>query len=336
MVINRFLRDESYLSHEKTNCLKGLSALFILLHHLYQYSNLFRDSILGMILQNMGEWFVSVFFFLSGYGLMVQYLKKGNEYVKKLPRNRILPLYIICIVMIFIYCILYFITKNEISIELLIKSFTFGGTIIKNGWYLQTILIMYIFFYLTFRFCKSEKLKWISMFTCGIIYCLCCSKLKLSTTWYTSSMVFLIGIMWAFKKEDIHRFLDNKKRYIMYFIVSFLAFGLFWVLWYKPIFPFALTVIFKMISNILFILVLLNIIMTVDIRNKVLKKIGDISFEIYTSQGVFLLLYHSEMIYIHNPWLYVLFTFVSTIIFAYILHPIFSIINKFCKGENKK
>ena len=169
-----------------------------------------------------------------------------------------------------------------------------------------------------------------------LLYCLCCMVLNLSTTWYTSSALFFIGILWAMKKDNIHKFLDNKKRHSIYFIILLLMFILFFVLNNKLILPLNLNVICKIIGNILFVLLLLNLIMTININNKVLKKIGEISFEIYVSQGIFLLLYHSQIIYIHNAWIYIIVTVVSTIIFACIIQPVFSNINRICKGENRK
>lgn len=54
---------QDYLSKNNSDCIKGLFALCVLLHHIYQGSGLFRGSILGMGLQALGYLSVAMFFF---------------------------------------------------------------------------------------------------------------------------------------------------------------------------------------------------------------------------------------------------------------------------------
>ena len=64
-----------YLGVESTTGLKGFLALGIVFHHLSQWVTT------GMEFSNfgyMGTYIVSVFFFLSGYGLYVQNERKEN------------------------------------------------------------------------------------------------------------------------------------------------------------------------------------------------------------------------------------------------------------------
>ena len=53
-----------YLSKSNTNALKGSFAIFVLCHHLYQYSGLITNTILVTIFQAMGYLSVGMFFFL--------------------------------------------------------------------------------------------------------------------------------------------------------------------------------------------------------------------------------------------------------------------------------
>lgn len=324
-----------YLSYENTKCLKGISALFIILHHLYQNSLILKNTIFGSVFQEMGEWFVSIFFFCSGYGLMVSYNKKGKDYINKFIKNRILPFYIIYILLIIAYTVLYIVMgeTKEISLNIIMKSFIFGGSIVRYGWYLQAILFFYWIFYLIFRFSRNDKERIVGLIVGYITYCILCNLLNLTITWYISSISFLLGTLWCKYKSNIDLFLSNKKRIYISLIIYVILFVIIFIL-EKIILSENLFILIHMIANVMFVLIILNILkIGFNIKNVLTEKIGNISFEIYVLQGIFILLYHSSVIFINNPWKYVIVTFISTIIFAYTLHPLFNKINMHFKNK---
>lgn len=120
--INRGYTD--YLSLPSTNCIKGIFALFVMVHHLYQYSGLFHNTYLGGILQGLGYVSVAMFFFLSGYGLHISRRTKGIAYVKSIPRNRMFPLYVQCVFLIVAYALLYLVIGKELTPVLILQSLT--------------------------------------------------------------------------------------------------------------------------------------------------------------------------------------------------------------------
>ncbi len=68
-----------YFSREKTECLKGWLAIGVLAHHLFQRTDLIpANSLLGFLFGSLGIYCVSMFFFISGYGLMASYSKNGG------------------------------------------------------------------------------------------------------------------------------------------------------------------------------------------------------------------------------------------------------------------
>ena len=81
------------LSLEKSNTIKAIMCILILFHHLYQYTLFTDNPIFGGILQNLGFWSVSIFFFLSGYGLAYSH-KNKKDYIDKFLKAKLLPLYI--------------------------------------------------------------------------------------------------------------------------------------------------------------------------------------------------------------------------------------------------
>jgi peptidoglycan/LPS O-acetylase OafA/YrhL len=78
----------------RTNMLRGVLALLIILHHLSSH----LDIPALYYFHDMGSSVVSMFFFISGYGLIKSYKYKGELYLDGFLTKRlrkILPLYII-------------------------------------------------------------------------------------------------------------------------------------------------------------------------------------------------------------------------------------------------
>ena len=138
------------------DCLKGVLAFVVLFHHLSQNTNIVTNGGLSFFLQNMGPWAVGVYLFISGYGLLYSYMNK-KDYVLIFPRNRLLPFYLIIVSLFVVYLALYSFLEIPISKSQIFHTLTFDGTIIEGGWYLQTILFLYIVFGIVFRLFSSKK-----------------------------------------------------------------------------------------------------------------------------------------------------------------------------------
>lgn len=80
-----------YLSKEQTDCLKGLFAILVLVHHLYQHSGLISNLYLGVLFNSLGYFAVAIFLFLSGFDLEISYKKNGQEYLRGFVRSKIIP-----------------------------------------------------------------------------------------------------------------------------------------------------------------------------------------------------------------------------------------------------
>ena len=67
-----------YFNRNRTESLKGFLALAVLFHHLYQKTQIVEHStFFGFFLQSLGYYCVSIFFFISGYGLLMSFNRGG-------------------------------------------------------------------------------------------------------------------------------------------------------------------------------------------------------------------------------------------------------------------
>lgn len=91
---------------QQTDSLKGIFAIMVVLSHLFSRCGLGANIGLGPIYTALEYWGVSVFLFISGYGLMSRYIQIRGEYFLGFTRNRILPIYMLNVLLIAIYLLL--------------------------------------------------------------------------------------------------------------------------------------------------------------------------------------------------------------------------------------
>lgn len=71
--------NSDYFCRETTERLKGWLSIGVLAHHLYQRTGLVpSDSLFGFFFSSLGGYCVSMFFFISGYGLMASFSRIGG------------------------------------------------------------------------------------------------------------------------------------------------------------------------------------------------------------------------------------------------------------------
>lgn len=320
---------EGYLSKQNTDALKGIFAICVVSHHLSQTVHIWDFSFVASVFQFMGYLSVAVFFFFSGYGLALSYDKK-TEYINEFPKNRILDFYIKYCVLVICYLIYYAILAREVSGVRILKSLTFGETVIAYGWYFQTILILYILFYFTFKLCKRRELQ---LITFGIILFMFCSILYLlgfSTTIIECVFCMLFGMIWCRNKDKIDSVIFKGKTKFMWLAINFLAFSITLIVWNVLEIHIVITLLAKLMSAIFFVTTVLLVTNFVSVTNKLTNCLGKYYFEIYAFHGMFINLYQN-IIKVKNDYVLILLVVVSTLAFSSAIHPIFKMSSKIIK-----
>lgn len=327
------------ISKKQSNVIKGTFAICVLIHHLYQYTTSFPTNIIGVALENLGYLSVSVFLFLSGYGLMVSRRDNSAQYMKKFVRNRILPFYCQIVIMIILYRLLFLLISQPIELKKVLTSFVFGEGIIISGWYLYCALYLYILFFVTFRFFK-RPLSQVLCFSAGVvIYYVICWAAELSNVWYRCVFAFVFGIIYAVISSRV------KVISVWKAVLAAVIFGIGFsvsILVMSIVEPNSLgMVLARMISAVMFplLVVFLKPIITV-----VLKPLGwfqRISFEMYVSQGIFLVavkkLFPLLLKILSSGWqivvAYIVLVFIATVAFSVLLNKLFLLITRLIKKK---
>ena len=317
-----------YLNKDNTDCLKGMFSLAVILCHIRGQLDCFNDTIMGQLLTVMGYLSVAVFFFLSGYGLNYSYKKKGIEYINQFPIRRIAPFYFMCIFSVIIYAVYYVLIKGVlVSVKSFVMFLLFGGTIIINGWYLQTILLFYILFWCVFKNVKNQKWRIVFITLGAAMYCATCIVLKYDLYWYDAVFAYPLGMIWCDYKSDIDTYLKNNKCYFITICLIFIIFSITLLLGNLLMFNYMM-VICKWISAIAFVLLIIMLIKKVRIDYKITRWLGKYFFEIYMIHGMFLYIF-KENVKLENELIYSMAVIASSILCAHLLNPIYQVIKKF-------
>lgn len=318
-----------YLDTTNTNYLRGFFALFIIFHHISQrisQSEIFDNFLF------VGEYAVAFFFFLSAYSLVSQY-KKQENYMSNFLQKRLTKLFIPYILFSGLYFLFwYFIYDKYHTKEELLSIITDHESIIISGWFLQGIIVMYITFYLSFRFVKSIKVAACLNLLLVVLIISIMMYLEIGYWEYNSLLAFPFGIFWGIYKEKIDKLMQDKYKILLIIFTILLYVGhnyidflmAFEIKDYVYNYGFLAN-----IKNIIFVIFFILLALKLDFRNKFFNFLGNISLELYLIHGMFI--YYLPDILggdKKDDFVYASLVIILSIISAYILNKIITRIQK--------
>lgn len=298
---NRVSTKEAVLDKDDTYKIKGILILGVILHHMTSYTN--TPVLYNQIFSDIGYCLVAVFFMLSGYGMTCSINKKGKEsYLKHFIQNKVLKWFLPYMVIVAIYFVIYIfvlqLDADGIKRLILIQ----GNCITPFSWYLYSLIIFYLIFWISYKITDGIKAE--VLITLGtMLYIVVCVKLYLLSYWYVSSFCFVLGVIWANHEGTINRYLKKTRWTLLALTVLAITLG---YVRNTYITNGHLMDVIKMMIAILFTMVVVLITFRINLPGKYLKKIGELSFEIYMLHGA--VIYILKALEINN---YILFTLLS-------------------------
>lgn len=290
----------------KTTSIRGLMAILIVFHHLS------LQGIAGLnVFHSWGAPVVSIFFFISGYGLFKNFSIKGRQYLSGFLEHRIfINLLLPFIIALVIYCSLNWKSIPRID-DALIGLIFQGYTILPHSWYVFAILILYFIFYITAKFLK-ERFFILGIVLFCIFYIIWCLGFEYDRCWYISILAFPFGIIIGKYENVIYNFWNRK---ICYYItvplcLAFIAF----LVYMKNEYAYMIVYLF-----IPFIFMCLFVRAKVEklCKLKFIAFISGISYEIYLCQGISMELLRGDKFYVKYDLVYILLTFLLTFAISY-------------------
>lgn len=338
---------EDFLSLKVSKGIQGFCAIAIICHHFSQYLIYNYDGAGSLnIFENIGVWFVGIFFFCSGYGIIKSYRTKENYlhgFLKKRLPVILVPFYVITIIFTIIsissgknfYNMDNVLTLGIISPLTVILSLIGIMLVNSHAWYIVAITVFYLAFYFCFKKSKNDKNALIHMGIFSVIYILVCIVLGhgflwfQGEWWYNSSFLFFIGMLVAYNEEKITAYAKEKYKILLPIsligtVITILLdiFILHAVSYYSSIVGCFVCLAFQLPSIIFFVMFVLLVSMKIKFNNPALDFLGKIALEVYLIHNLFLAGFRSNCIFIENDILYLAAIYASTILAACILHVI--------------
>lgn len=153
-------RNYDLMSKEDTLAFKGILSTIVILHHISQVEN---NLPIIHYFANFGMYAVGVFFFISAYGITKQLKLSREKYLSGFLKKRIFKLLLPISIVTIIYIVLNILVFHKsYTINSIINVYKSGSSIINNGWYLNSILVIYLIFYFSFKFFKNIKISYLS------------------------------------------------------------------------------------------------------------------------------------------------------------------------------
>lgn len=297
------------LSKDTTLYLKGIFSLLIITCHMASNTEISFFS----YFKPWGAPIVSLFFFISGYGLMSSYLSKGQRYLDGFLKKRVWKILLPYLIITFLYIALNAVDKERFSWTILSDFIVKGIPPLPYSWFVISIIVLYLFFYWSFsprRLVVSQKLFLCLLLSC--LYILIAILIGYDRCWWVSTLGFVTGLFYRYYELYLVRIFRSKIYRLLFMPICSLA---IYLLSGSPV-EFVLSVAYVLIPSL--VIVLINYLKFR--KNLLLSFFGDISYEIYLCQGVCFVLLRGHTIYIASDYVYAFMVYFVTVFLAYSLH----------------
>lgn len=323
---------EDYLKPDATLPIKGFFVVLVFFRHSREYVTL-SVSILNLLFLYIdhysGQLIVAAFLFYSGYGIYESIKTKGTQYIKSFPRKRLFRTWIR-----FAVCVSFFLVFNLAAnivypVKTILLSYTGWESIGNSNWYMCVVFILYIVTYISFRFISDKKsLLALLIFTfLSILIIAILFVWGPGHWWYNTILCWVIGMWYSRYKEKIDSIVQkNNITYWLTFLSSILCFS---ALYYLLLNCFGS--ILMILAAPVLVLIIIILSMKVQFKSTLLAFLGKHVFSIYILQRLALSLLRDL---IPNNAIYLLSSFLLTILFAYSFDTLFKLFeDKLCKTK---
>lgn len=241
-----------------------------------------------LLFNNTGFLCVSMFFFLSGYGVYESAKRKDNYF------NHFFSKKIITILVPYWLVNIFYVIAECVSVG----KFDFGKICLsfiwpvynRAAWYVFSVLIVYCFMYLAIHLLKLKGHSLYAGMACMLAcYTVFFYVLNIGSWWYVSTLAVLFGMIFSDYREMILKQIHTRD-ILVFFLALYVG-----MLWLGEFIPYSLKIMVKMLLSIVFPCMICVLMKNRRIETKWLNLFGQCSYEIYLVQGLLVQ-------YLKLPW----------------------------------
>ena len=321
----------NFLEKNSSNVIKGLFILLIVFSHIlntFPYNG-FLASPLSFFRLILGQLIVSMFFFISGYGIIYSVKKDGNSYAKSIVTNRFIRILLYTTVSLIPFFIYSACLGKEHSVQDYYLAFIGLSSFGNSAWFLFAILVCYFACSIVFLFNYKRIIVPTALIGLSIIaYILIMFFIgKPNYTWNTI-ICFPFGMFACLFNEKINSFLSKKKPipYILMAVSVVAVFGLQYAANSKfaTYFPEMAVMWFV---NLFFCLFFVSLTKVFTLKSPVLDYLGKASFAIFFMHRIIICIF-DDFGTIPYEWLNYFVLFLSAVIIGIPFYYIYKLMDK--------
>ena len=313
---------EDALSPARCLPLRGVMAVLVLLHHLAQQTEGGR---LMRSFLYFGALPVSVFFFLSGLGLMRGFLRRA-DYARGFLRRRLGALALLLLPVLALFALVYAALGEPTGLAGLLGLIASGDPILVILWYLPVQGVFYLAFGLLARVFPARPGRLLAgMAGFCLAWQLALALLGAGQWWYNTCQLLPLGMAWALFEPRLRPVLRR-----FYWPLLLAAAALFALLYqfFDAIFALApgpwMRLGLLCVRNVVFTLCAVLVMYRVRLGNPASRFLGARAAELYALQGLPLLLFHTALCPIGSELGYSLAVLAATVLLAALCHPLYA------------
>ena len=303
--------EEDFLSIRQTGAVQSAACIGIILHHLSQqvtnYGSL--DKGLITVFSYAGILFTAVFFFFSGYGLMVS-LQRRTDYLNTFLQRRLPTVLIpfwLCNSIILLTNRLFYGVRY--SFDQMIRYISGIDLINGNGWFIIEIVIIYVLFFALFSMFRNRDIALI-LLTMAVFVLIAYGFFSghdpkneqwfKGEWWYNSTITFALGLWYARFRHKLDSFFSLRYRtlsilFFLLFIASFRfsvhcvgRYGYYYYLSVSVGRKYAcITLVSQATTCSIFVIWLILLLMKITLGNRILASLGKIRLPLFLLHGDF-------------------------------------------------
>jgi peptidoglycan/LPS O-acetylase OafA/YrhL len=264
--------------------LRGLLALAVIANHMQGF---FPHPYLEA-LTCLGTSAVAIFFFLSGYGLMKSYNRKGQAYLQGFLPNRLRKIWPLCLALTVVNVLLRVFVHHD-TIAYIFWGFR-EQRWLNFAWFIYAITYLYVAFYVVARYTKTSRGFFGGLLGAIFIYIVATWIFEFPTFWNKTIISAFSGFIVAYYEAQIQQWIVRHKcATIVGLVVARLGISYGISCNFCPDFPIfhALWALVFNSYNWLVFLILLAVYTLGMTSNRIVQFLGTISLEIYLFHGLY-------------------------------------------------
>lgn len=204
-----------YLSPDYTQEVKGFFILLVFFSHFNSYVTYISglDMVYKQIVGSFGQCMVTMFLFYSGYGVMESIRSKGGDYIRGMPRSRILRTWFSFAVAVLLFTGLALVRRKPFSLAQFLLSLTGWESMGNSNWYIFVILCLYLVSYGVFRLPsmgETEKILLVTALTGLGIFILQHWQIK-PVHWYDTALCYPLGMLYSRYRSSLEKLLTRSR-----------------------------------------------------------------------------------------------------------------------------